>query len=92
MVDIVLQVGEDLGIHEVGVEVVVVDLALKLLGQLLAGGFDVDLFGARTGAALVGLLVPENDLLHVLGPTALGLTEAAGKHIDDRLREVAAGL
>lgn len=75
-----------------GVEVVVVDLALKLRGQLLAGGFDVDLFSPRTGAALVGLLIPKNTFLHVLGPTALGLTEAAGKHIDDRLREVAAGL
>ncbi len=85
-------IGEDLGIHQMAVEVVVVDVAMQFGGEFGACCFEVHFLSAGSRAACVRFAVAEDDALDIFGPTATGLAESSGEHVNDGLREVGARL
>ncbi len=86
-----LEVGEDLGIHEMTVKVIVGRFALEGLAEFGFGLIEVDAGGEFAGANGDGDAVSEDELLDVFGPAPVGLTETTGEHVDDGFGEVDCG-
>ena len=81
-------VGEDLGIHQGRVELVVAGGVADGLGEFGAGFFEVDGGGEFAGAHGVGCFFAEDCFLNVLGPASIGLSKSAHEHVDDAFGEV----
>ena len=86
-----VEVEEDLGVHEVRGEIGVVDFVFYFFGEVFAGGLEVDGLEGCAGAAFEGFFFSEDDLLEFFGETAGGLADVAAEEFDDGFgeREVA---
>ena len=78
---------EDIRIHQVAVELVLVGRVLELCRKFLAHGGEADL----RGACRLGFCFAEDGFDHVLRPSADGFAQSAGQHVFDRFGKGSAG-
>ncbi|SMX50740.1 hypothetical protein PEV8663_04786 [Pelagimonas varians] len=79
---------EDLGIHQVSVQILVIDgFAFQQARQFGSGGFDINRFGVQSGTIGESGFVLEDLFLDLGRPSAGRLAKAALHHINHRFRK-----